>query len=89
MSKVKYSEFEKQMNSVLKHQDEALTDIHIPSAEKIDLTIAKTEELLRSLGCQPKALKDLAPILQTEKLMVFPTWVELCAVAERHVVMDC
>lgn len=89
MSKFKYSEFEKQMNSVLKHQDEALTDIHFPSAEKIDLTIAKTEELLRSLGCQPKALKDLAPIPQTEKVMVVPTWEELCAEAERHVGMDC
>jgi len=89
VSKFKYSEFEKQMNSVLKHQDEALTDIHFPSAEKIDLTIAKTEELLRSLGCQPKALKDLAPIPQTEKVMVVPTWEELCAEAERHVGMDC
>ena len=31
MSKFKYTEFEKQMNSVLKHQDEALADIHFPS----------------------------------------------------------
>ena len=31
MSKFKYTEFEKQMNSVLKHQDETLADIHFPS----------------------------------------------------------
>lgn len=89
MSKFKYTEFEKQMNSVLKHQDETLTDIHFPSAEETDVTIAKTEELLRSLGYQPEALKSLAPILQTRKMMVVPTWEELCAEAERHVGMGC
>ena len=31
MSKLKYTEFEKQMNSVLKHQDKTLADIHFPS----------------------------------------------------------
>ena len=34
MSKLKYTEFEKQMNSVLKHQDKALADIHFPSLDK-------------------------------------------------------
>lgn len=89
MSKFKYTEFEKQMNSVLKHQDEALADIHFPSSNETDATIARTETLLRSLGYQPEAIKELMPIPQPPKVMVVPTWEELCVEAERHVGTDC
>lgn len=89
MSKFKYTEFEKQMNSVLKHQDEALADIHFPSSNETDATIARTEALLRRLGYQPEALKELVPIQQSKKVMVVPTWEELCAEAERHVGTGC
>lgn len=89
MSKFKYTEFEEQMNSVLKHQDEALADIHFPSSNETDATIARTEALLRGLGYQPEALKELVPIQQSKKVMVVPTWEELCAEAERHVGTGC
>lgn len=89
MSKFRYTEFEKQMNSVLKHQDKALADIHFPSSDETDATIARTETLLRSLGYQPEALKELAPIQQPKRVMVVPTWKELCAEAERHVGTGC
>lgn len=89
MRKFEYTEFEKQMNSVLKHQDEALADIHFPSSDETDATIARTEALLRSLGYQPEALKELIPIQQSKKVMVVPTWEELCAEAERHVGTGC
>ena len=89
MSKFKYTEFEKQMNSVLKHQDEALADIHFPSSDETDATITRTEALLRSLGYQPEALKELVPIQQPKKVMVVPTWEELCAEADRHVGTGC
>ena len=89
MSKFNYTEFEKQMNSVLKHQDEALANIHFPSSDEADATIAKTEALLQSLGYQPEALIGLTPIQQPKKVMVVPTWEELCAEAERHVGTDC
>ena len=89
MSKFNYTEFEKQMNSVLKHQDEALANIHFPSSDEADATIAKTEALLQSLGYQPEALTGLTPIQQLKKVMVVPTWEELCAEAERHVGTDC
>lgn len=82
MSKFKYTKFEKQMNSVLKHQDEALADIHFPSSDE-------TEALLRGLGYQPEALRELVPIQQSKKVMVVPTWEELCAEAERHVGTGC
>ena len=89
MSKFKYTEFEKQMNSVLKHQDEALADIRFPSSDETNATIARAEALLRNLGYQPEQLKELSPIQQLRKFMVAPTWEELCAEAERHVGTDC
>lgn len=36
MSKYQYSETEKQINSVLKHQDEALKSIHFPSTAEAE-----------------------------------------------------
>lgn len=89
MDKFKYTEFEKQMNNVLKHQDEALSEIRFPSADETDATIARTEELLCSLGYQPESLKGLAPVPQEKKVMVVSTWQELCEEAERHVGTDC
>lgn len=89
MSKFRYTKFEKQMNSVLKHQDKALADIHFPSSDEADATIARTEDLLRSLGYQPEELDKLVPIHQPKKVMVVPTWEELCVEAERHVGTGC
>ena len=89
MRKFKYTEFEKRMNPVLKYHDEALADIHFPSSDETDATIARTEALLRSLGYQPEALKELVPIQQSKKVMVVPTWEELCAEAVRHVGTGC
>ena len=45
--------------------------------------------MLRRLGYQPEALKELVPIQQSKKVMVVPTWEELCAEAERHVGTGC
>ena len=89
MSKFRYTKFEKQMNSVLKHQDKALADIHFPSSDEADATIARTEDLLRSLGYQPEELDKLVPIHHPKKVMVVPTWEELCVEAERHVGTGC
>ena len=40
MSKYKYSETERQINSVLKHHDEDLKSIHFPSLSEADATVA-------------------------------------------------
>lgn len=88
MSKYKYSETEKQINSVLKHQDEALKSIQFPYTTEADATVSKAEALLRSLGYQPEALKAFAPA-QPRKVMVVPTWDECCAEAERHIGTGC
>lgn len=88
MSKFKYNETEKQINSVLKHQDETLKSIQFPSAAEVDATASKADALLRNLGYQPAALKGLASA-QSKKVMVVPTWDECCAEAERHVGTGC
>lgn len=89
MSKFNYKEFEKRMNSVLKHQDEMLADIQFPSLDKADANITQTESLLRNLGYETESLKARTPIQQPKKVMVVPTWKELCTEAERHVGTDC
>ena len=81
MSKYKYSETERQINSVLKHQDEDLKSIHFPS-------LSEADALLRRLGYQPDAIKGLVPV-QPRKTMVIPTWEQCCAEAEKHVGTDC
>lgn len=89
MSKFRYTEFERQMNSVLKHQDEALADIRFPSSEETATMIARTEILLQNLGYRSEALNKAIPIEQPEKVMFVPTWEELCAEAEKHVGLGC
>ena len=81
MSKFKYNETEKQINSVLKHQDEALKSIQFPSAAEVDATTSKADALLRDLGYQPVTLKGFASA-QPRKVMVIPTWDECIAEAE-------
>lgn len=88
MSKYKYSETERQINSVLKHHDEDLKSIHFPSLSEADATVAKADALLRRLGYQPDAIKGLVPV-QPRKTMVIPTWEQCCAEAETHVGTDC
>lgn len=88
MSKFKNSELDKQINSVLKHQDETLFNIHFPSAQECDTAIEKTESLLRDLGYEQESLKGLIPTTQEKKIMVVPTWDELCEEAKLHVGME-
>lgn len=89
MSKFKYTEFEQQMNNVLKHQDESLSAIQFPSDEQIDSVIGKAEELLRLLGKDPNDEKNLPVVKQSPTVMTVPTWEELCRDAEHHVGSNC
>lgn len=89
MSKFKYTESERRINSVLKHQDEELKGIHFPSTAEADATAAKADALLRSLGYQTEGPSDVIPISRTKKMMVVPTWEEVCTEAERHVGLKC
>lgn len=89
MSKFKYIQAEKQMNAVLKHQDESLKGIQFPSQAKTDAIAEKADALLRSLGYKPEELKGLSLSSKTKSTMVVPTWEEVCHDAERHVGIKC
>lgn len=89
MSRFKYTESERQINSVLKHQDEELKDIHFPSTEEADATAEKTAALLRSLGYQTEGHNGAISVSKSKKVMVVPTWEEVCTEAERHVGLNC
>ena len=89
MNKFKYSRDEQQINSVLKHQEQMLTEISFPSAAECDIANTKLEAMLRRLGYAPKSLKGQPPVPKMKKIMTVPTWEELCEEAERHVGTDC
>ena len=88
MSKYKYTEFERQINSVLSHQSAELSEIHFPSTDRIDACISSSEELLQKLGYKVETpQKDLRTT--DRKIMVVPSWERLCIEAERHVGTNC
>ena len=85
MSKYKYSETEQQINDVLKYHDEELKRIKalMPSTSEIDRRIQESEDLLRMLGHteMPAVHKCEEP----KKVMVVPSWENLCIEAEQAV----
>lgn len=83
MSKYSYSEIEKQINSVLLHQSQELSQIQFGNAAAVDEQIAESEALLKSLGY---ALPDRVPVSTRQKpVMVVPSWESLCREAEEAV----
>lgn len=89
MSKFKHTDFEKQMAPVLIHQEKALSNIRFPTAAESAETIAQAEALLQQLGVDPKSTQSFPAKQYDKKIMVVPTWEELCAEAERCVGSDC
>lgn len=85
MSKYKYSETEQQINDVLKYHDEKLKKIKAarPSTAELGSRIQESEDLLRMLGHteMPIVPKQEEP----KKVMVIPSWEELCIEAENTV----
>lgn len=90
MSKYNYCEVEKQINTVLAHQDKELFEIHRPSISAINERISESEALLQSLGYD-RQLSELrtvtrnVPVEVPRKVMVIPSWESLCLEAERSV----
>ena len=88
MSKFKYTEAEQQFNNVLNHQSKELSSIKRPDMTSVEACISESEALLKELGIST----DKLPIVvkhEPKKVMVVPTWDELCAEAERHVGIGC
>ena len=91
MSKYKYSDFERQINTVLKHQSEELSSIKFPPSDSLDTSISSSEALLRQLGysIEKTPNHNLSPVVPERKVLVVPTWENLCAEAENHVGSGC
>lgn len=87
MSKYKYSKEERRINNVLKYQSRQLEQIKTPDMNDVEARIVESEELLRRLGYGDDVLKiKNAPVSPVpKKVMVVPTWDELCAEAEKMV----
>ncbi len=82
MSKYKYSDSEKQINSVLKYQDNTLKGI-----KRIDLSlanerIAESEDLLKSLGYSLENISKTSTVNTHKSIMTIPKWDELYGKAE-------
>lgn len=84
MGKYNYTNFEKQINTVLAHQSSELSNVQFPDIKSIDSCISSSEDLLRKLGYSIDNLHTVS-CTQKQKVMVVPTWEELCLEAERHV----
>ena len=85
----KRSECERQINTVLMHQNKLLDEMQFPTTDECDTVTGKTEMLLQKLGVQPESVPEITPIPSGRKLMVVPSWEELCAEAKRHVGDNC
>ena len=85
MSKYKYSESEQQINNVLKYHDEEFKRIKaaLLSSCEIDKRIQESEELLRKLGYTE--LPSVPKREESKKIMVVPSWEQLCVEAEQSV----
>lgn len=84
MSKFKYTETEQQFNNVLNHQSKELSSIKRPDMSSVEARISKSEALLKELGISTEILpKVVNP--EAQKVMVVPTWEELCIQTEQEV----
>lgn len=84
MSKFKYTETEQQFNNVLNHQSKELSSIKRPDMSSVEARISESEALLKELGISSEILpKVVNP--EAQKVMVVPTWEELCIQAEQEV----
>ncbi len=88
MSKYDYSEVEQQINNVLAYQDQELADIKTLDKDALNVRIAESEDLLRSLGyALPQ--KNTIKTVRQKPVMVVPSWENLCLEAEMAVGSEC
>lgn len=84
MSKFKYTETEQQFNNVLNHQSKELSSTKRSDMSSVEARISESEALLKELGISTEILpKVVNP--EAQKVMVVPTWEELCIQAEQEV----
>lgn len=84
MSKFKYTETEQQFNNVLNHQSKELSSIKRPDMVFAETCISESEALLKELGISTESLPKVVNHIPN-RVMVVPTWKELCNQAEQEV----
>lgn len=93
MGTYKYSEEEQHMNNVIKYQDGQLKELLVEShrtRNETDAEIEAMEAWLRKRGLDPsKAVKEPCVLGAPKKVMVLPSWENLCAEAEAVVGTSC
>ena len=92
MGRYKYSEEEQRMSNVLKYQDDQLKVLLTDSKKNRNETDAEIEVLearLRQLGIDPYKVQRNNVDMSPKKLMVVPSWENLCAEAEKAVGSTC
>ena len=93
MGKYKYSEEEQKMNNVLKYQDDQLKELLAESRStrnETDAEIEVMEAFLRKRGLDSsKAARPSVVSEASKKVMVLPSWENLCAEAESVVGGSC
>lgn len=89
MSKYNYSNLEKRINSVLKHQDNKLNSIKTLDMSTVDICIEHSEEILRILGYEDRLFGARNNIAKNDKkVLIVPSWEQLCVEAENAVGKD-
>ena len=91
MSRYDYSALERQINSVLKYQSEELAGIKLPDMSMAEESISSSEQLLAALGYgrELAALRNRPRPAAPRKVIVVPSWEQLCLEAEQAVGTDC
>lgn len=90
MSRYNYSDFEQELNAVLRHQADELAKLEGQASNELEIRIEESETLLKRLGYgrQLEVLEPQAALTKAvgpKKIIVVPSWEYLCLEAERAV----
>ncbi len=86
MSKYNYSDLEKRINSILKHQDNELNGIEALDMSTVNSCIENSEEILKKLGYEDRLFSARNNIARNDKkVLIVPSWEQLCLEAENAV----
>lgn len=89
MSKYNYSNLEKRINSVLKHQDNKLNSIKTLDMSEVENCIENSEKILEKLGYEDRLFSARNNIAKNDKkVLIVPSWEQLCVEAENAVGKD-
>lgn len=86
MMRKKKTQTEQQIDDVLVHHDKLLSEIQFPQTSSVDVRIAESEALLRSLNMMP-VTREKEQVIQPQQrpVLVRPSWESVYKEAKDHV----